>query len=572
MIAQIRGRFDAAEKAIRKALSSREKALGPYDPGLSRCLQRLATILEFQGRYNDAEVAILKALDGQKHLIDTGHRLTLQIMQRLGFVQRAQGKYGDFEKTARQYLDAQNAAYGPKHIDTREAIYTYASALAANNKIAEAEKLFLSLEEIIIRELPFDEKHQYNFYVQHSLGNINVDKGDYATAVKHYEVAYIGIQHTYKDHMKQYGYESTLATALLRADPINNLDRAFTLQQEACSGLERTLASNHPVTLSAIIRLSEVYVVKRDYVQALKLAKRAVNGREKVLNSGHPDIAIARSWLAEVEAKAKADTGAPKTSAPAALGASNKTQKKRRSFMGLRKLMSGSNISMEITGHEIALDATSVNVTNKMLEKTDSQDSVSSEKKRRQSLGLGLTKVTSPDSEDKGKGLFREADSGSDDDNEDRLDYEKSAAYTTHPAPRKTYPPARRAPPPIPANIPTRAMNVQIDNVPAQTLFRQRSDAMAKAINDYHKEKRDLRTRNKISATQSWPKEEKSIDTEQSTSQIRRKPITSRTSSYPLGNQELDSANRVEAPADVPVNPAARLAGPGWDDDQPFIQ
>ena len=50
LIAQTLGRLNIAEKAIRKALTMREKALGKHHSSLFRCLRRLATILEFQGR------------------------------------------------------------------------------------------------------------------------------------------------------------------------------------------------------------------------------------------------------------------------------------------------------------------------------------------------------------------------------------------------------------------------------------------------------------------------------------------------------------------------------------------
>ncbi|ERF68899.1 hypothetical protein EPUS_04551 [Endocarpon pusillum Z07020] len=199
-IAQIRGRLPVAEKASRKALSGRENVLGPHHPSLFRSQRRLATIMELSGKYDQAETCIMSALNGHKHLIGTADKSTLQVMQRLFYIQRAQGKYVESEETAGEYLKVTTATYGPDHVDTQIARYTFAHSLIVNSKIEEAEAIFMSLIEFIEKERSIGPDHEHNFNIQNALGIIRMIQGRYAEASRFQYTAWNGIQKTFGKH------------------------------------------------------------------------------------------------------------------------------------------------------------------------------------------------------------------------------------------------------------------------------------------------------------------------------------------------------------------------------------
>ncbi|KAL9118528.1 MAG: hypothetical protein Q9187_004927 [Circinaria calcarea] len=150
-------------------------------------------------------------------------------MRRLVFIQRAQGKYVEAEKTAGEYLKVTTATYGPNHIDTHEARYTFAITLIVNNKLEEAETIFLSLIDCIEKEHPFGPDHQYNFLIQNALSSIRIIQ---AHATK------------------------------------RELGRALKLAEQALRGREKMLNFNHPDILAARKWIIELRTMKQGIMGA----------------------------------------------------------------------------------------------------------------------------------------------------------------------------------------------------------------------------------------------------------------------------------------------------------------
>ena len=453
LIAQTRGRLTVAEKACRKALSRREKVLGPHHPSVFRSQRRLATILEFSGRYDQAETCIMRALNGQKHLIGTPDKAALQVMQRLVFIQHAQGKYVEAEKTAGEFLKLTTATYGPDHIDTQEARYTFAYSLVANSKIEEAETIFLSLIEFIEKEHPFGPDHQYNFFIQRALSSIRIMQGRYADASRLQLTAWNGIQKTYgKHHAKTYEHQSAYAAALILADA-SELDAAMILQQQAYDGLKVVVGKEHPSTLTALLRLSEAHATKRELGRALKLAEQCLRGREKMLNVNHPDTLAVKKRVIELRTMQRGNMGANIDLDKTDSGFSEEKQKKKRSFFELRSRASSNATPIETRSHADGASTEkrkTAHVAAEELEKSDSYDLTKG--KRKSSLGLfGRYKYGDTDEKIEDKEIESTIESDSDDDGRrENLDNEKSPAFTNKPS----------RPPPLP---PRPAVNTQFD-------------------------------------------------------------------------------------------------------------
>ncbi|KAF7511349.1 hypothetical protein GJ744_004914 [Endocarpon pusillum] len=535
LIAQTRGRLTVAEKASRKALSGREELLGPRDPSVFLSQRRLATILEFSGRYEQAETCIMSALNEQKSLVGMADKTTLRLMQRLVFIQRLQGKYVEAEKTAEEYLKVTTATYGPNHIDTQLARYTFAFTLIVNNKIEEAEAIFLSLIDHIEKEHPFGPDHQYNFFVQNALSSIRMIQGRYVEASWLLSTAWNGIQKTYgKHHAKTYEFQSAYAAALTLADT-SELDGAMILQKQAYNGLKKVVGEKHPSTLTALLRLSEAYATRRELGPALKMAEQALRGREKMLNANHPDILAGRKRVSELQTMQQGIMEANIELDKTASGTSEKRQRKKRSFFGLRSRAS-SNAEHVVAGSHadgaITEKEQTAHVATEELEKSESYDSTKGT--RKWSLGL-FGRYLSGDTEEKieDKEIDLTIDSDSDDDRTgESLDNEKSAAFTNNPL----------GPPPLPQ--------------------RPAVDTQSHATMQDSKE-HDPKHRASIEVPSETVQQE---DTIESIAQlIRRRRIDSRASRYQEQRKPELKPDASELPAEGVRNPAARLDGPGWD-------
>lgn len=445
LLAQTRGNLVVAEKAARKALSGREKVLGRDHPSLNLSRRRLAAILEFMGKYDQAEACILSALDGQKRLAGPADESTILIMQRLVFIRHSQGKYAEEEKGAREYLELTSSTYGPNNMNTKEAEFTFANALVANNKIEEAETIFMTLTKFIEEEHPFEADHQYNFFVQASLARIRMIQGRYAEASRILKTACEGIQKTYsKHHAKTYEYQSLYGSALAMADA-SQLDAAMVHQQEAYDGLKIVVGKEHPSTLTAMLCLSDAYAMKRDLGRALKLAEQVSRGREKKLNVNHPDTLAARQRVVELrkmqKEPARANMGPKMTDTVS----SEKQHKKKGLTFGSKSRPAYDGTTVVEIGHDVdgipTEEENIAHVAAEELEHTSSNNSAT----RKRMLELGLFAKDS-NANLREKIVEKELESNAESDSGDRrgeenLDFEKSEAFVNHPP---------RRPPPLP--------------------------------------------------------------------------------------------------------------------------
>ncbi len=305
LVYQTGGKLALAEKACRKALSGREKILGPIHPDIYGSQRRLATILELSGKYDAAETLITSAIAGQKALAEPSDKETLRITYRLSFIQRAQGKYTEAEQTAREHLAIHTSVFGDNHWETRKSQYSLALSLIAQSKVEEAETLIQGLLEYIQTDHFLEPGHPYILYLQFELGRIRTAQGRYKEALIFHRNALECFVQLHPDRPEIYEYRSAFAAALLKADPVANLDEAYSLQQEAHADLKKFLGPDHPTTLLSLHRISEVLAEKKDFQKALKTAKKVRDRRDKIWKSKHPDTIAAEVWIEELEARRK---------------------------------------------------------------------------------------------------------------------------------------------------------------------------------------------------------------------------------------------------------------------------
>lgn len=302
---RLKAKLSQAEKAARKAFSGLEKTLGPTNPDIYRSQRSLATILELQGKYGAAEALINKAPEGQRALAGHSDEKNLHIQYRLAFIQRAQGHYAAAEEQVREAFEISRSVYGLSSLDTRKMQYSLALCLIAQSKIPEAEKHIPELRRFVNDQHHVDPDHRYRLLLHFALGLIKTAQGCHAEAVSLYQTAWKGIERSSPGRPERLEFRSAYTAALLELNVAVHAEESYSIQSDIYKTSKKEVGPDHPITLTSLLRLSEASAAKGDVKEAVKIAKRAKERREKILGKNHPDTVAAEAWLEQLQARKK---------------------------------------------------------------------------------------------------------------------------------------------------------------------------------------------------------------------------------------------------------------------------
>ena len=246
------GYFSAAISLLRRALSIKEKFLGPEHPDTASSLNNLAYLYSATLDYDSAEPLYQRAL-----------KITETVL-------------------------------GPKHPDTAIYLNNLASLYNAKFDYYSAEPLYK--RALKITEKILGPEHPNMATYLNNLASLYNDKFDYDSAEPLYKRAFkitekvLGPEHPYTASSLNnlaYLYQAKL-----------DYDSAEPLYQRALKITEKVLGPEHPDTASSLNNLALLYQAKLDYDSAEPLYKRALKITEKVLGPEHPDTARSLNNLA----------------------------------------------------------------------------------------------------------------------------------------------------------------------------------------------------------------------------------------------------------------------------------
>jgi serine/threonine protein kinase/Flp pilus assembly protein TadD len=144
-----------AEAAHLKALQIREQTDGRNSLNVAESLNNLAGVYRDQGRAQEARDTAAEALDIRRRLLGR-HALTLQSMSNLAVMHGACRDYPAAEVLLREVLGFSDEVYGPEHHAKATLEGGLGGALLMQGRFAEAEPLYRSALERLLRTLPPD--------------------------------------------------------------------------------------------------------------------------------------------------------------------------------------------------------------------------------------------------------------------------------------------------------------------------------------------------------------------------------------------------------------------------------
>jgi len=292
----MRGSFKIAQTLVEKAVTARERALGPVNQHTLVSIEILALVLRYQGKYDEAEKLNRRALEGNERELGVYHPNTLTSVGNLALILQYQGKYDEAEKLNRRALEGRERELGVYHPDTLTSVGNLALILQYQGKYDESEKL--NRRALGGNERELGVYHPNTLTSVSNLALVLQDQGKYDEAEKLNRRALegrereLGVYHP--DTLTSVG---NLALILQYQ---GKYDESEKLNRRALEGRERELGVFHPDTPTIMNNLASVLQDQGKYDEAEKLNRRALEGREKELGTHHPDTLTSTYYLAHL--------------------------------------------------------------------------------------------------------------------------------------------------------------------------------------------------------------------------------------------------------------------------------
>lgn len=174
-ITRLLGDPEAAEPAVRRVVRTRERALGPDDPGTLSARHELGLCLMGQGKVTDAEQEYSAVLAARQNLLGEDHPDTLMSRHVMAHVPVRLGRLDEAERLHREVYSARLRVLGPDHQDTLLTRKYIGTTLVQRGRLDEAERELTEILPALRRAL--GPEHGHVLSVRCELASLLVARG-----------------------------------------------------------------------------------------------------------------------------------------------------------------------------------------------------------------------------------------------------------------------------------------------------------------------------------------------------------------------------------------------------------
>jgi tetratricopeptide (TPR) repeat protein len=290
------GDFRAARPWYERALTIRERALGPGHPATAESIERLAMVLHRQGDPAIARSLVERALDIRERILGPDHPDTAESLDDLGVLLQDRGEVARARALHERALDIRERTLGPDHPLTAQGLNNLAFLLNAQGEVARARALYERAQHI--REQVLGPDHPETAVGLNNLGAVLRNLGEIDAAKLKLERALDICERVLgPDHPNTAFCLSGLARVLSIQGERNAARR---LHERALAIRERTLGPEHLHTARSLNDLALLLRDQGDTAAARPLFERALAIRDRVLGPDHPDTVATRRALEEL--------------------------------------------------------------------------------------------------------------------------------------------------------------------------------------------------------------------------------------------------------------------------------
>jgi tetratricopeptide (TPR) repeat protein len=201
----------------------------------SRATHRLGDLLRHQYKLNDAEQMHLRALSAKEKVLGPNHMSTLGTVNNLGILYWQQGKLDESEQMYQRALHVYEKELGPNHTSTLKIVNNLGSLCLKQGKLAEAEQMFHRALTSYEKTYGTETLTVLLLAIVNNLGNLYYRQGRLDEAEKMFRRALAGYE-------KMHGKEALTIPLLDSVYGLGLLYRDLGRLDEAEQTLERVLA------------------------------------------------------------------------------------------------------------------------------------------------------------------------------------------------------------------------------------------------------------------------------------------------------------------------------------------
>jgi tetratricopeptide (TPR) repeat protein len=249
-----RGRFDAAESLLERAVTVTEKCYGPDHAALIPRLLQYGEALYWQGKYETCELLWYRTLALCEHHLGSNHVKTVETINNLALVYYVQAKYEQSEQLFYQALSIQKQLSGSESREMASLLSNLGLLYQDQKKFEQAEKVFKQALHILEQQL--GAEHMNTVYMFHNLANAYRDQGKYEQAEPFY--------------------------------------------QQVLSFRKQHAGPEHPDTATSLHDLALLRQAQGNYTEACSFFERALHIRTQVLGLQHPQTRKTSACLADL--------------------------------------------------------------------------------------------------------------------------------------------------------------------------------------------------------------------------------------------------------------------------------
>ena len=291
-----KGQYDEALLLAERALTMREKILGPDHRDVADSLHALASLYDDKSDYVKAEPLNLRALAIREKTLGLDHPDVAKTLNHLAWIYGVREDYAKAESFYRRALAIQENAFGANHPEVASTLNDL--ALLYYEKGDYDQSILTNQRVLAIREEMLGPDDSGVALALNNLALVYLKKGDYAKAESLYQRALpIWEKVLGPDHPSVATALHNLARVYLET---GEYTKAAPLYQRALAIRERALGPDHLDVAQSLNNLGMLYARKGDYSQAEPLHLRALAIQEKRLGPEHPYVAVTLTNLARL--------------------------------------------------------------------------------------------------------------------------------------------------------------------------------------------------------------------------------------------------------------------------------